>query len=156
MPTSALLTVESWGPVAALRTSTFVYPFISALHILGVGVLVGAILALDARVLGIRRGSGWRASVGDLSPVAAAGLLLAIGTGALLFAVRASRYIENPALLSKWALIAIGLVNVVVFRHAMRRSEDATPSFTLRLCAAVSAATWIGAVFAGRWIAFAG
>jgi hypothetical protein len=153
---SVLLAVEAWGPVAALRTSTFVYPFISALHILGVGMLVGAILTLDARVLGIWHGSGWRASVGDLSPVAAAGLLLAIGTGALLFAVRASRYIENPALLTKWALIAIGLVNVVAFRQAMRRSHDAPPSFTLRLSAAVSAVTWIGAVFAGRWIAFAG
>jgi hypothetical protein len=153
---SVLLAVESWGPVAALRTSTFVYPLVSALHILGIGILVGAILALDARVLGIRRGSGWRASVAELGPVAAAGLLLAIGTGALLFAVRASRYIDNPALLTKWALIAVGLANVLAFRQAMRRSPDGTPSLTLRLCAAVSAATWIGAVFAGRWIAFAG
>jgi hypothetical protein len=151
-----LTAVEAWGPVAALRTSTFVYPFINALHILGIGILVGAILTLDARVLGIRRGNGWRASVAELSPVAAAGLLLAIGTGALLFSVRASRYIENPALLTKWALVAFGLVNVLVFRMAMRRSDDAAPSVTLRLCAAVSAATWIGAVFAGRWIAFAG
>lgn len=151
-----LTAVEAWGPVAALRTSTFVYPFINALHILGIGILVGAILTLDARVLGIRRGGSWRASVAELSPVAAAGLLLAIVTGVLLFAVRASRYIENPALLAKWALVALGLVNVLVFRNAMRRSHDAAPSFTLRLCAAVSAATWIGAVFAGRWIAFVG
>ena len=153
---SALQAVEAWGPVAALRTSTVAYPVVNALHILGVSLLVGVILALDARVLGIRRGSGWRASVAELSPVAAAGLLLAIATGALLFAVRASRYIENPALLTKWALIALGLVNVLVFHRAMRRSQDAAPSLTLRLCAAVSAATWIGAVFAGRWIAFAG
>ena len=151
-----LTAVEAWAPVAALRTSTVVYPFINALHILGIGILVGAILTLDARVLGIRRGNGWRASVAELSPVAAGGLLLAMGTGVLLFAVRASRYIENPALLTKWALIALGLVNVLVFRKAMRRSGDAAPSLALRLCAAVSAATWIGAVFAGRWIAFAG
>ena len=151
-----LTAVEAWGPVAALRTSTFVYPFISALHILGIGILVGAILTLDARILGIRRGNGWRASVAELGPMAAAGLLLAMGTGVLLFSVRAARYIENPALLTKWALIAVGLVNVLVFRMAMRRSGDAAPSFTLRLCAAVSAATWIGAVFAGRWIGFAG
>jgi hypothetical protein len=153
---SALLAVEAWGPVAALRTSTVAYPVVNALHILGICLLVGVILALDARVLGIWRGSGWRTSVAELSPVAAAGLLLAIATGALLFTVRASRYIDNPALLTKWALVAFGLVNVFVFHRAMRRSQDAAPSFTLRLCAAISAATWVGAVFAGRWIAFAG
>ncbi|MDW8443323.1 MAG: hypothetical protein RML45_02680 [Acetobacteraceae bacterium] len=53
------------GWAVALETSAFgrfaredplLYPLASVLHVLGVGLLVGAILAFDLRVLGLRPG----------------------------------------------------------------------------------------------------
>ncbi len=152
-----MATIEGSAIAEVLRTSTLLYPATSAFHVLGIALLIGSIIALDVRVVGIWRGAGWRQAVSDLVPVAAIGLGLAAVTGAALFSVRAGEYIVNPAMLAKWVLIALGLINVVVFHALMRRAahRDSLPSRSLRIVAGVSALTWIAAVFAGRWIAFA-
>jgi hypothetical protein len=149
-----LLEMERWPLVAAVRTSTILYPLINALHILGLAVLVGAIVTLDMRVLGIWKPDRWQVAVSELSPVAATGLVVTLLTGAILFSVRASRYVENPALVLKLALIALALINVLVFHRALGKSSGPEPSLLLRLCAAISSTAWIGCVFAGRWIAY--
>ncbi|MBI2726543.1 MAG: DUF2214 domain-containing protein [Polaromonas sp.] len=131
------------------------YPILNALHILSLGVLAGAILTLDACILGIRKTRNWRELVAHLSPVAAIGLVLAILTGALLFSVRASTYMQNEAFQLKLALIGIALVTVFIFHSILRRSHAVFPPLALRVCAGVSAFTWIGTIFAGRWIAYA-
>ena len=151
---SMLSAIESSSAIAAIRTSTILYPIVNATHILGLGLLLGSILAADVRVLGLWKGAGWRRAVVDLSPVAGVGLLVAVLSGGVLFTVRASHYIENPALLLKWLLIGIAMINLVVFHNALRRTDSAAPTPMLRICAALSATCWIGAVFAGRWIAF--
>ncbi len=148
--------VEALPLVAALRTSSVLYPLVSALHVLGVALLVGGIVALDLRVVGLWKPEGWREAMGALVPVAAVGLALALVTGALLFGVRATRYAENPAMLVKAGLILAGALNVVTFHRMMRRRDVARPTPGLRASAGVSAAAWIGALFAGRWIAFVG
>lgn len=155
MLTELALVVESWGAIAAIRTSPVLYPLVSALHILGLGVLVGTIVPLDLRIIGISKPDRWREAILRTSPVAASGLSLALVTGILLFAVRASHYLENTALLLKFGLIAVSLVNVVGFHCALKASCEEWPAPRLRILAFVSACTWIGALFAGRWIAFA-
>lgn len=148
--------MEASTVASNLRTSTLLYPAVSALHILGVALLVGSIVTLDMRVAGILRPANWREAVGDLGPVAATGLALALMTGALLFAVRAGDYAANPAMLAKWGLILFGLSNIVVFHALLRRSierERAPP--LLRVTALFSAIVWVAALIAGRWIAFA-
>ena len=57
---------------------------------------------------------------------------LAEATGARRTAFEMRQVFRSPAFV---VLIALGLVNVLVFRMAMRRSDEAAPSFTLRLCA---------------------
>lgn len=151
-----LRAIEEWGPVAAVRVSPVLYPGVNALHILGVAVLVGSVLALDVRILGFGRKEGWREAVLDLSPVAVVGFSLAAATGLVLFAVRASQYIENTVLWIKWALIGLGLLNVLAFRHALRKAEGSNPTRPLRIGAFLSALLWVSALFAGRWIAFTG
>ena len=87
-------------------------------HVLGIALLVGAIVVLDLRLLGL-----WRAvPVAVLGPpavaVASAGLALAIVSGAALFAVQATEYVANPFLYVKFAAICVGLVNVAALRLA--------------------------------------
>lgn len=149
-----LLALERLAPVVSLRTSGLLYPVISALHILGIALLVGAIAVFDLRLLGLLRGGGdWRDSLRSNAPVAALGLALALLTGLALFSVRASVYVQNPALWLKWGLILLALLNIALF-YRLLRGAAAAPTAGMRSCAALSLVFWIAAIFAGRWIAF--
>lgn len=147
-----LLALERLPPVALLRSSGLLYPVVSALHILGIALLVGAIAAFDLRLLGVIRGD-WRDSLRGNAPVAGAGLALALITGLMLFLVRASVYVQNPALWTKWGLILLALLNIALF-YRLLRGTAAAPTAGMRVCAALSLAFWVAAIFAGRWIAF--
>lgn len=148
-----LLALERLAPVALLRTSGLLYPVVNALHILGIALLVGAIAAFDLRLLGVIRTGDWRSTLHSNAPVAAAGLLLTLATGVLLFSVRASVYVQNPALWVKWGLILLALLNIALF-YRLLRGAAAAPTAGMRGCAALSLIFWIAAIFAGRWIAF--
>lgn len=92
-----------------------------------------------------------------LSRSAGVGLALALLTGFCLFSVRPGEYAANPAFLAKLGLIAFGLLNVLVV-HAGQGWRTVTTVGILRpairVSAALSAATWIAALVAGRWIGF--
>ena len=91
-----------------MRSGPWLYPLVNLAHLLGIALLVGAIAALDLRLLGF-----WPDTpVGSLAritvPVAAAGLALAILTGPALFVVQATEYVENPFLWTKFGAVAVG------------------------------------------------
>lgn len=124
---------------------------------MGIGLLLGAIATLDARLLGAFR----RAPVAVLAPplvrVAASGLSLAIITGGLLFSVRPAEYAGNPAFLTKLGLVALGLLNVAALRVLPEwrlALAGGAVGRSVRMGAAASLIVWLTAILAGRWIAF--
>ena len=143
--------------VGLLRDSGTAYLFVNAAHILAIGLVVGAILPLDLRLLGLFPRSPLPVLGPFLSRAAAMGVASALLTGAWLFAVNAADYVENPAFLAKMALLALALGNVVLqhglggFRAAL--DNDAAAPRT-RLLAALSILLWVSVLLAGRWIAF--
>ena len=88
----SLAFVEELAAVSALRNSTFLYPLVNAGHILGVSILVGGIVPLDLRLLGLWRHYPVMVFVDVLRVTAAIGLGLAVVCGALLFATAAVDY----------------------------------------------------------------
>lgn len=147
---------ELW-PITALRQSWLVYAAVNATHILGIALLVGAIAVLDLRLLGAFRSAPLPAIADALWKTAATGLVLAIVSGALLFAVRPAEYLANPAFLTKLALVAAGAINaLVVHRTAAWRTALAGHPIAgvLKLTALLSLAIWLSAIFAGRVIGF--
>ncbi|WP_105371801.1 DUF2214 domain-containing protein [Neorhizobium huautlense] len=141
----------------ALIASSTLYLLVNAAHILGIGTLFGAILALDLRLLGFAPAVPLAAIARYLSRIAAAGVFLAVLTGLCLFSVRPTEYVRNTAFLAKLALVALALVNVAVVHlgsgwRAVLSGE--TPGVALRVGATLSVLFWIGAVIAGRWIGF--
>lgn len=134
-----------------------VYPLLSALHIAALGLLLGAIVALDLQLLrpvaspGLAHWARW------LSHCAAVGLGLAVLSGFLLFSVQPEHYLENPAFRWKLALLALGVANaLVVHRLPGWRAvlDGAAASRGLRLAAALSLSCWLSVIVAGRYIAF--
>ncbi|MDI7861360.1 DUF2214 domain-containing protein [Rhizobiaceae bacterium n13] len=141
----------------ALKRSGTLYMLVNAGHILSIGLIVGAILPLDLRLLGLFAGFPATVLGPFLSRAAAVGVVLAIATGVCLFSVRPVEYAANPAFLTKMALLGLAIVNAALLhasRHWSRLSTDGTVTPAVRAFALVSICVWIGAVLAGRWIAF--
>ena len=140
-----------------MRSSPALYPAVEILHIIGFVVLVGSILALDLRMLGLGRAIAIQPMAQLLLPLSRAGFVLAICMGFLLFSADASHVVKNPAFQAKALLIAAALVNVVI-AHAgpWRRAAHWNPeaSAVAKVTALASLLLWIGAVCAGRLIAY--
>jgi hypothetical protein len=140
-----------------LRRSATLYMLVNAAHILGISLLVGAILPLDLRLIGVLKDGPVAVLAPFLVRIAATGLALAMLTGFLLFSVKPVEYAGNPAFLVKIGLLAPGLVNVLS-QHATNgwrtMLESGDISATVRMLAVVSFVVWVSAVVAGRWIGF--
>ena len=157
MPFEWLQALHHWEVAVYLRRSLYAYPFVNAAHILGIALLVGAIVPVDLRLLGITSGPPLGPAARSLARFAAAGLALAAVTGFLLFSVQPLEYAANPALWTKLSLVALGALNALALRgtRAWRMAEiDGEIGMGLRLGAAVSLLVWVAALFAGRAIGF--
>jgi hypothetical protein len=144
--------IGGWPGASWLQHSATAYLFVNAAHILGLAVLLGAILALDLRLLGLFRRFPIRVLGPFLVRFAAAGLGLALLTGAWLFSVKPDQYLSNPAFRWKLVLLTIALVNAALQHRSagvMRESPAVRARAGLSLC------LWLSVLVAGRWIGFA-
>jgi hypothetical protein len=154
--TDALTALADWQVAQALTQGRWSYAAVSALHVLGIALLVGGILPLDLRLLGFWPAVETRALAAVLTPMAAGGLLLAAATGVLLFSVRPLEYAQVPVLWAKLGLIALGAAGALAFRWRVGRDPERA-SRRLRVTAALaSIGVWLGALACGRLIAFTG
>ncbi len=140
-----------------MRSSPALYPAVEILHILGFVVLVGSILALDLRVLGLGRAIAIQPMAQLLLPMSRFGFLLAISMGLLLFSADAAHVVRNPAFQAKLLLIAAALVNIVIahvgpWRRIARWRAEASGG--AKVPALMSLLLWPSAVCAGRLIAY--
>jgi hypothetical protein len=141
----------------AMRSSPALYPAVEILHIIGFVVLVGSILALDLRLLGLGRAIAIAPMAQLLLPMSRFGFLLAISMGFLLFSADASHVVRNPAFQSKLLLIAAALVTVVIAHLGPWRRMalwGAEAPGGAKVTALLSLLLWLGVVCAGRLIAY--
>jgi hypothetical protein len=140
-----------------MRSSPVLYPAAEILHIIGFVLLVGSIVALDLRLLGLGRGIAIQPMARLLLPLSRTGLLLAVGMGFLLFSADAAHVVRNPAFQAKLLLIAAALINIAI-AHAgpWRRSPlwHGEAPRGARLTGLASIVLWIAVICAGRLIAY--
>lgn len=148
--------LEATTIAQTLRVSRWGYAAVNAAHILGIGLLVGAIVPLNLRFLGLWRGVPRLALVRVLVPVAAGGLALAAVAGLLLFSVRAGEYAGIGFLQTKLALVAVGTLSALALHHSHGRRLETASDARLAGHAILSLVCWLGALLCGRLIAFAG
>ena len=152
-----LAQLEGWPVAEALRASFYVYPLVNAAHVFGIALLVGSILPVDLRLLGAFRRIPLAGFIPVMTGFSAAGLIVAITSGFLLFSVKPLEYAGHPAFLTKIALVAIGATNALALRwtgawRAACAGEAVGPG--LRVSALVSLIIWPAALLAGRWIGY--
>jgi hypothetical protein len=147
-----LAPLESFGPIAALKTSFYVYPLVNALHILAIGAVVTSVLLMDLRLLGafptVERGP----FVALLRRLALAAFVVAVASGLMLFSIRARDYAGMPVFLAKMALIALGGANFVLMTRL--EAVRTAPQAAMKASAAMSMVVWIAVLVCGRFIGF--
>ena len=110
--------LEGTALAQALRGSRWVYAAVNTAHIFAIALLIGSVVPLNLRLLGVWRGISREAVVRVLAPVAASGLTLALLTGPLLFSVRAREYSGVGFLQLKLTFIAVGVLSTLALCRA--------------------------------------
>jgi hypothetical protein len=135
--------------------SLFAFPGILAAHAIGMGFAVGICLALDLRVLGVVPGIQL-SEMRKFVPIVWVGFWINAISGVLLLVGYPTKALTNPVFYLKLLLIAVGLV---LFRRIGQRVFDETSveravPAGLNRVAVVSLVCWVGAITAGRFLAY--
>jgi len=140
-----------------MRQSFVAYPLANTAHVLGLALLVGAIVALDLRLLGLGRALPVVPTSRFLTAIALAGLAVAVPTGLLMLAADATAVAGNPSFQLKLVLLGLALGNALLWRRLWAgrlAGWDAGPPMLGRVQAAGSILLWVLVVASGRMIAY--
>ena len=135
----------------ALRANAWAYPALESVHIVGIALLLGNLVALEVRVFGGAAALPVQALARLSLRIAVVGFGLAALSGLLMFATQPSELLGNRSFVIKMGLLATAGCNAALF-HA-RGSLDKL-DLTARVQMLVSTAIWLGVVVCGRWIAY--
>jgi hypothetical protein len=148
----------SWIEATALSTwvresqSMLGFPAIIAAHAIGMGLLVGACVAMDLRLLGFAPRIPV-ASTDALMPVIHFGFWVNAVSGILLLIGFPTKHLTNPVFFIKLACIAVALVDtwgILKFVVRNRVQRDDRVSAMGKVLAVVSLLFWVGSVVFGR------
>ena len=140
-----------------MRSSTWLYPLVNTAHLLGIALLLGAIIALDLRLLGCWRSVALAPLATVLRPTAIAGIVLAVPMGVLLFAARAVDYVFNPVFQLKLALVLFAIINAIVLGFSagwIDALRGAAIRPFVRVAALLSLLLWLSALLFGRLVGY--
>jgi len=130
------------------------FPLVKVVHLSGVALLLGTIVAVDLRLLGLFRNRSVKRLAGKLLPWTAAGFLVIVPSGLAMFVGYAGDLIASPVFALKICLILCAGVNAAVFhagafRGAASWDVDVPPPPAARTAGALSLALWASVVTCG-------
>lgn len=146
------LQATSFAVWVAESDTVWGYPAILTLHTVGFAVLVGANLIVDLRLLGIAPDVPIRSLRSFFRPMWL-GLGVNALTGATLFAAAATEKGVQTVFYVKLTLIALALLVLLRVRRTVIEAPPAVGTGT-RSLALASIVLWIGAITAGRLMAY--
>ena len=137
--------------------SLFSYPGILLMHTYGMAIVVGLIAGIDLRILGFAPALPL-APMRKLLPIMWAAFWLNAATGTILMVVDATTKLRNPDFFIKMGFILVAvLVQWAIDKRVFRDPQtDAPMTANAKLLAAASLVCWLGAITAGRLLAYVG
>lgn len=138
--------------------SLWAYPTILFLHTLGLGIVMGLNSAIDLRILGFAP----RVPIAPLEkffPLIWWGFWINAASGTVLLMADATTKVVSPIFYVKMSCIFLAVLILIVIRKQVFRNPGVEKMYvtaTGRVLAGMSLALWIGAVTAGRLMAYLG
>ncbi len=151
------LTIENW-PLSQVIAATNWFPLIETVHVIAISLVVGSILWVDLRLLGLTAMQhSVRVLNKELIPWTWGAFAVSLITGLGMFITRASSHVGNPAMQWKMGLMALAGLNMAYFHFRVYRNVDdwdSTPTTPrqLKIIGATSLLLWSGVTLGGRWI----
>jgi hypothetical protein len=143
-----------------IRENDLLFPLIESVHVVSICLVVGSILVVDLRLLGLASldRSVSRVTRGIL-PLTWCAFAIAVASGSLMFISNATKYLENGYFIAKLLLIGAAGLNMVIFHAISARNQPqwdnrARLPLPARLAGGLSILLWISVVACGRWIGF--
>jgi hypothetical protein len=144
--------------IDVLRNSKYAIPVIQSFHLFGITLLLGGMVILNLRLLGMGFTQLPMAMLGkQVWRWALAGLALAIVSGFLVFLPDPARYAANYAFRTKMSVLCLAvLFQFSLFRRAIRSDTAESRTRSTSVVAVLSLTLWFLVGWAGRAIAFLG
>jgi hypothetical protein len=157
---SAFLDRAHLTAVYLLSTVPGLPPIVQTVHLLGIAIVLGSIVLLDLRILGLALPSqDVRELTRRVMPWLWCTLPVMLLSGLPFVLARPERYFTNPVFAWKFSLLLPAVALAVALHVISIRKPDywqvRGTRAAVRGIAAVSLLLWTGVVFAGRWIAYA-
>jgi hypothetical protein len=136
---------------APLASHPWAYPALEVVHIVGIALLLGNLVALECRVFGAAAALPPEALARLSLTLAAAGFVLIAGSGLLMFATQPGELLANRVFVVKMGLVALAGCNAAWFhgRDSMRRLDRLA-----KVQMGLSTLVWLAVVACGRWLAY--
>jgi hypothetical protein len=150
---------EQTGIAEWMRTSVKAMPFVESIHVLAAATVFGTIFIVDLRLLGFPNTSRPFTRVSDeMLRLTWGAFVLALITGALMFAPNASTYFINTAFRWKMLCLLGAGLNMLIFQFLTYRTvgawNETSPPRAAKLAGVLSILLWLAVIFLGRWIGF--
>ncbi|MRS63624.1 DUF6644 family protein [Larkinella terrae] len=158
VPVEWLQWIENTALAVAIRQSTWLYPGLEIVHIVGIVLLVGGAFLFDFRLLGFSRKIPVTELATHVLPWSRRGLALVVPSGLLLFTTNAESLGNDPMFGLKLFLILVAGINVAIFHRITFRSRagwqsGATPT-AAKATAICSLLLWLATIACGRLLAY--
>ena len=146
---SAWVRGELWG-----------WPLALTVHAFGTAVVIGFILIINLRLLGLFETIPY-SSLNRLFPVVWVALVLQFLSGFALWMTKPTQYVADVAFVLKFSLVIVGVILTLYFYGTIKReaasweAKGAVSSRGLKFVAATTL-VWCGVLVAGRLTAYLG
>jgi len=138
-----------------IRNSVWLFPFIEAFHLVGLGVTAGAVLVVDLRLLGFGLRDYPVSQVAkDAQPWLLGSLTLMFASGIPLLISEATKCYYSFAFWVKMTSLFLVLLFTFTIKRRVTMKDELEVISRGKMTAFVSLALWFGVAWGGRWIGF--
>jgi hypothetical protein len=153
-----LIWMETSALGQSMRESVWLFPMAEILHFIGLSLLIGSLMVVDLRLLGVIKEMSYDAAYRFL-PISLLGFGINMTTGFLFCFTDPFRYYPNIAFRLKMLLVLLAGLNALWFKISiypltMNTPEKADISKAAKTVAVLSLVFWFAVIVMGRMIPY--
>jgi hypothetical protein len=155
----ALTQLQNLGFATQIRESDWLFPTIETVHVFALVLLVGTIMTVDLRLLGLaNKERPFSQVAAEMLPWTWIAFGVAALAGVLMFSSKALTYYGNIPFRVKMLCLLLAGINMAMFHRLGTRHlkiwDHGPPPRGARFAGGASLLLWMIIVAAGRWIGF--